>query len=124
MDCITLRYFVQHHKAQLDGDEWRGYHRTMIDPDDSGDLTADVARRLALTRAALGFNQLEFGKIAGLSQPQYHQFESAKRRLTLDAALKLCDAHNLTLDWLFRGDPSGLAYRLANAIRDVRQHTK
>jgi len=93
----------------------------MIDPDDSGDLKVDVARRLALTRSAMGVDQQDFGTEAGLSQPQYNQFETGKRRLTLDAALALCMHYNLTLDWLYRGDPSGLPYRLAEAIKQARK---
>lgn len=91
--------------------------RAMIDPQDIGDLTIDVARRLASARRALGLDQQQFGTRAGLSQPQYNQFEKGKRLLTLSAAMKLCDEYNLTLDWLYRGDPSGLPYGLAKAIR-------
>jgi transcriptional regulator with XRE-family HTH domain len=94
----------------------------MIDPDDTGEFARDVARRLRLTRAALKMNQDEFAEPAGLSQPQYSQYESGKedRPLTLRAALPLCEAHNLTLDWLFRGDPSGLPVRLHDAIKAAR----
>lgn len=93
----------------------------MIDPDDTGNLQADVARRLARTRAALGMrNQQDFGKRAGLSQPKYNQYETGKRLLTLEAALALCTTYNLTLDWLYRGDPSGLPYKLATELaRDL-----
>ncbi len=82
----------------------------------------DVARRLSLVRRALGLNQLEFGTRAGLSQPQYNQFETGKRRLTIEAALSLCHAYNLTLDYLYRGDPSGLPYKLATDIAKLKEH--
>lgn len=59
-----------------------------------------------------------FGTGACLSQAQYHQYESGKRRLSLDAGLALCNAYGLTLDWLFRGDMSGLPMRLATEIRE------
>lgn len=91
-----------------------------IDPDDTGDLAADVARRLSLARRALGMTQQEFGARAGLSQPQYNQFETGKRRLTIEAALQLCHVYNLTLDYLYRGDPSGLPYKLATTINEIR----
>lgn len=89
----------------------------MIDPSDSGDLTQDVERRLALARKAIGVDQQEFGTAAGLSQPRYNQYEKGKRLLTLDAAMKLCEHYGLTLDWLYRGDPSGLPYRLHDRTR-------
>jgi transcriptional regulator with XRE-family HTH domain len=92
----------------------------MIDPDDIGDLATDVGRRLAAARRALDLDQQEFGRRAGLSQPQYNQYENGRRLLTLRSALLLCDHYSLTLDWLYRGDPSGLPYRLANLIRDQR----
>ena len=94
-----------------------------IDPHDTGELAADVGRRLSLVRRALGLNQLEFGAKAGLSQPQYHQFESGKRRLTIEAALALCHVYSLTLDYLYRGDPSGLPYKLATTINDLKTPT-
>lgn len=83
---------------------------------------AEIARRLVLTRRALGIDhQQDFGKAAGLSQPQYHQFESGKRRLSLEAALALCSTYGLSLDWLYRGDMNALPFRLANAIREIER---
>jgi transcriptional regulator with XRE-family HTH domain len=97
----------------------------MFDPEDSGRLAVDIGRRLRLTRVALGIeNQVDFGREAGLSQPQYNYFETGSRPLTLQAALKLCDRYNLTLDWLYRGDPSGLPYKLAKDISNVRKSTQ
>jgi transcriptional regulator with XRE-family HTH domain len=90
----------------------------MIDPADTGDLPTDVARRLRRTREAIGLDQQQFGTRAGMSQSQYNQYETGKRLITLASAMKLCEEYGLTLDWVYRGDPSGLPYRLATAIRD------
>lgn len=95
-----------------------------IDPDDTGDLAADVARRLALSRKALGMQQEEFSDAAGLSQPRYNQYETGRRLLTLPAAMVLCERYLLTLDWIYRGDPSGLPYRLADAIKQQRKPSR
>lgn len=92
-----------------------------IDPDDTDDLAANVGRRLALVRQALGLAQYEWAEEAGISQPRYNMYETGRRLLTLDAALKLCARSNLTLDWLYRGDPSGLPYALAEKIRKLRR---
>ena len=92
----------------------------MIDPEDTGVLAQDVARRLAAARKALGLDQDEFGAGGSLSQPRYNQYETGRRLLTLAAAIALCDRYNLTLDYLYRGDPSGLPYRLADKIRSSR----
>lgn len=95
----------------------------MIDPLDTGDLREDVARRLLETREALELDQQHFGTRAGLSQPQYNQYENGKRLLTLPAAMKLCDAYGLTMDWLYRGDPAGLQLRLWDGIRARRKQS-
>lgn len=100
---------------------WTVLDILMHDPDDSGVLTRDVARRLMLTRQAFSLNQAEFAEVAGMSQPQYSQFETGKRLLTLRAALNLCQKYNITLDWLYLGDPSGLPYRLADALKVLRK---
>lgn len=97
----------------------------MEDPEDTGDQAADTARRLRQTRSALRIeDQREFGEAAGLEQSLYNRFETGKRLLTLQAAMKLCDRYSLTLDWLYRGEPSGLPYRLWDDIRAVRKANK
>lgn len=88
-----------------------------IDPEDTGDLAADVARRLSRARRALDLDQEQFGAGAGLSQPRYNQYETGRRLLTLPAAMMLCERYLLTLDWIYRGDPSGLPYRLHDKIK-------
>lgn len=92
------------------------------DPDDTGDHARDVARRLRLVRIALGIqDQRDFGEAANLEQSLYNRFETGKRLLTLQAAMKLCERYGITLDYLYRGDASGLPYKLHNTIRDLRK---
>ena len=94
----------------------------MHDPDDTGDHAVDVARRLRQVRAALGIaDQRDFGEAASLEQSLYNRFETGKRLLTLQAAMKLCERYGLTLDYLYRGDPSGLPYKLHNDIRALKK---
>lgn len=88
----------------------------MLDPLDVGDLDKDVARRLTLSRLALGLQPGEFAAKAGLSQSNYSQYERLWRSLSIRAAMKLCTTYGLTLDWLYRGDPSGLSIRLNSQI--------
>lgn len=92
----------------------------MYDPDDCGELSKDVGRRLALARKALKLQQDEIATALGASQPQYSQYETGRRLLTLPPALRLCERYNLTLDWLYRGDPSGLPIRMLEAIKKAR----
>lgn len=80
-----------------------------------------IAMRLTLARQAYGLDQQAFGTRAGLSQPQYNQYETGRRLLSLQAAVRLCDEYNLTLDWLYRDDPSGLPADLWLKIRNIQR---
>ena len=79
-----------------------------------------VGARLLLTRQALGLGQKEFAAGAKLAANTYKQYESGTNVPSLDKANALCDAYDLTLDWIYRGDPSGLRYQLAEAIKALR----
>lgn len=81
--------------------------------------TAHIATRLRHTREALGLNQKEFAMRANLSQNGYNQYESGARRLTIDAAHRICDEYGVTLDWLYRGDRSRLPHHLAIEIARI-----
>jgi transcriptional regulator with XRE-family HTH domain len=97
------------------------HERMAIDPEDTGDLQHDVARRLILSREAVGMEQQDFADLAGLSQPRLSQYETGTRMLTLRAAMMICERHLLTLDWLFRGDPSSLPGNIRDKINSQRR---
>lgn len=82
---------------------------------------AEIGKRLALARAVVGTGQADFAEKAGIAQNTYNQYERGKKRPSVDNALKLCDTYMLTLDWIYRDDPSGLPYRLADSLRDLRK---
>lgn len=82
---------------------------------------AAVAARLILTRDALGRKQGAFARGADIKDSTYNQYEKGERFLPVTAAHKLCDAYDLTFDWLYRGDMSGLRYELAEAIKAITQ---
>lgn len=80
-----------------------------------------ISRRLYLTRHALGvMEQGEFAKVAKLAKSTYNNYEKGLRIPDLDFAVRLCDAYELTLDWIYRGQLDGLPYRLASKIKEVR----
>lgn len=64
--------------------------------------------------------QLEFAGRARLAGNTYNQYEKAKKLPSVRNAIALCEAHSLTLDWIFRNDPSNLPYKLADAIKAMR----
>jgi transcriptional regulator with XRE-family HTH domain len=79
-----------------------------------------IASRLALTRRALGYSQGEFAAQAGMAANTYNQYETGTNRPSLDNALKLCHAYDLSLDWIYRGDPAALRVKVASAIRALK----
>lgn len=72
-----------------------------------------IAKRLVATRHAFRLNQGDFAQRANIAHNTYNQYEHAKKRPSIDNAIALCEAYDLTLDWIYRGDPSGLKYSLA-----------
>ena len=92
----------------------------MIERLSDGRTKASVGERLRLTREALGLQQNEFAERARIATNSYNQYERGKNMPNLPAAHALCDHHNLTLDWIYRGDASGLKYQLADAIKALR----
>jgi transcriptional regulator with XRE-family HTH domain len=77
---------------------------------------ADVAFRLRMTREALGMEQSEFADRAGIARNAYNQYEQAQRIPRLDIAIRICETYGLTLDWIFRGDLSGLPFHIARTL--------
>lgn len=95
--------------------------RADIVADELGRTKADVAYRLELTRQAFGLSQKDFAEEAGLKLPRYNQYESGKYLPSVDAAHALRDRYNLTFDWIFCGDMSGIPYKTAAAIAAIRK---
>jgi transcriptional regulator with XRE-family HTH domain len=85
---------------------------------------ADVAARLILTRNCLRHKQGSFARGADIKESTYNQYEKGERFLPVAAAHKLCDAYDLTFDWLYRGDLSGLRYELAECIKAMTQASR
>lgn len=85
-------------------------------------LADGIAYRLELTRRVFGLQQQDFAAKAGISASAYNQYERAKRIISLSHAHKLCDQYLLTLDWIYRGDPSALPYRTAETLKMLRAH--
>lgn len=75
-----------------------------------------VGRRLRLTRETLRVTQREFANGAGIAKNTYGQYETGARLISPKRAIELSDRWGLTLDWIYRGDPGNLPYKLAAAI--------
>lgn len=86
-----------------------------------GTSMSAIGRRLELTRQVFGLAQNDFCERARIAANTYNQYERGKKRPTIENAIALCEAYDLTLDWIYRGDPSGLRYNTADAIKAMKQ---
>ena len=75
-----------------------------------------IANRLIASREALSLSAADLCRRSGIAPNTYSQWESANGRPSLDEAMKLCAALGYTLDWIYRGDPSGLPYQMASRL--------
>ena len=87
------------------------------------DISA-ISARLRILRESRGQNQTEFCKSVGLTKAAWNNYETGDRRLSLEAALTLCDETGVTLDWIYRGVKYGLPSALATAIHDIETGKK
>jgi hypothetical protein len=71
-----------------------------------------LARRLKLTREALGVIPAEVCKRLRIGANAWSMYESGERRITVPVAIKFCNEYGLTLDWIYRADPSRLPHEV------------
>lgn len=60
--------------------------------------------------------QKEFFDRAGIAPNTGSNWITGKERPRVDEAIRLCEIYNLTLDYVYRGDPSGLRYEMRDKI--------
>lgn len=74
-----------------------------------GEPFKDIARRLEKTRLALGFeSQVEFCKEIDIAKDRYNPFETGKKRISLNVAMKIKRRFAVPLDWIYCGDQAAL----------------
>jgi transcriptional regulator with XRE-family HTH domain len=78
-----------------------------------------IGQRLTQAREAFGCTQAEFARQARVSNSAYNQYERGKKRPAVDQANRLCDAYQLSLDWIYRGDVRGLPKALQRQIIEL-----
>jgi transcriptional regulator with XRE-family HTH domain len=85
----------------------------------------EIAKRLKLTRFALGFEtQTAFADAIGngVTPQRWNNYESGRDRLTINTALIIHRKFpQVTLDWLFLGDKSTLRPAVSTAIDDAER---
>jgi transcriptional regulator with XRE-family HTH domain len=86
------------------------------------DSIGAIAARLKATREALGYSsQKEFADRAGVTTTAYNNWERGKKRPDIESAIRLCTEYALTLDWIYRGDATGLPHGVAVKVLDPRR---
>ena len=75
-----------------------------------------IGERLRITRMSIGITQRAFVHPLGLTREAMTQYESGAREPPWRTAVAMCDAWGLTLDWIFKGDLSGLSPILVERI--------
>ena len=79
-----------------------------------------IGSRLRLARDALRLGQNEFAEQAGIARNTYNQYERGVRLIPPAPAVALCKCYHLTMDWIYRGQPDGLPYKLGAAISALK----
>jgi len=115
---MTRRKSVSLHSA---------YAEQFDDPKIRQRYATQIAERLIATRKALGLNQTQLCRRAGILQSTWSNYEAAARSardgkerliniIQLEWAFRLIDTFDLTLDWIYRGDASGLRHSLREKL--------
>ncbi len=75
-----------------------------------------IAKRLRALRATTGLSQQKFAERYGLGYSQWANFESARQRIGIDAALTLAQEMRVPLDWVYLGQEAWLPAELRDKI--------
>lgn len=75
-----------------------------------------LANRLKLTREAIGVSPAEVCKRLKVGASAWSMYESGERRITIPVAIKFCSEYGLTLDWIYRADPTRLPYEVRTKL--------
>jgi transcriptional regulator with XRE-family HTH domain len=62
-----------------------------------------IAGRLLRTREAHKMNQAQWCRLVGIEPQAWNNYETGRRRISLDQAIKVCQATGVTTDWIYRG---------------------
>jgi transcriptional regulator with XRE-family HTH domain len=82
----------------------------------SANINSEIGYRIERLREALDMTPAQFTKITGISTQALSNYKSGLRRIYIDQAIQLCEATQVTLDWVYFGDPSGLTHNLATKL--------
>jgi len=78
----------------------------------------EIGARLVKLRVTIdpGITQKDWAKRHHFSATRLNNWELGARRIPIDEAELLCQRYGLTLDWIYRGNVSGLAENMRNVL--------
>lgn len=83
----------------------------------------EVGKRLLQLREAMGYGgrqQSTYAPLMGLTPSLYNHYETGRRPISITSALRISDRSGVPLDWILKGDRSGLTARWLNDLPDLR----
>lgn len=89
---------------------------------DKKDVKQQIGLRLEAALAGLEINQTEVADYLGVSPNRINQYIRGKRFTDVVLMTKICERYGVTLDWIYRGDPSGLKSSVAEKIINAYNH--
>ena len=91
----------------------------MVRPSSDPTSIVEIGHRLELTRRALGLTQVMIGRLMGATSngQAWGNYESGKRRISIDHALALTRTLGISLDWIYQGQMANLPPELREKIQ-------
>ncbi len=80
---------------------------------------AEVGRRVADVRDALGLDQVGLAKSLGISQQRLNNYERGFRMFDIELAVIIARKHGVTMDFVYWGDLRGLPLHLASKLGET-----
>lgn len=79
-----------------------------------------IGGRIRRLRLALGFEQARaFCQFVGISDQALYNYETGKRRISLDEVMKIVQKTGVSLDWIYRGLEGTLPLHVAQRLAEV-----
>jgi len=101
------------HNSVMDCSRFVSFNRRMVES------VKSLGNRLKTTREAPGISAAELCKTIQVRPNRWSQYENGERRITLEVANKLCDEFGVSLDWIYRANPSQLPHALRMKMLQV-----
>ena len=80
----------------------------------------EIGDRLRIAREIKELTQVEFARRAGMTPSAYNQMELGETMPSVKNAIAIRNAHGLTLDYIYCGDPGDLEPSLRRAIEALQ----